>query len=74
MVLDEKVKKTPMAKDLEEIMKAHSGIHLWNMDMKNYIWNNEKAEKEYLKYWEKFYEGYSNLLGFVKDSEKNEYF
>ncbi len=63
-----------MAKDLEDIMKSNGGIALWNMDMKNSIWKDKKAEKEYLNYWNNFCEGYHRLLDFVKDAEKNEYF
>jgi len=65
---------TPMANDLEEIMKSKGGIALWNMDMKNYMWNNEKAEKKYLELWKEFHKGYYNLLDFVKNSEKKDYF
>ena len=62
MTLDKEVKEKGMAHDLEEIMKANGGISLWNMDIKNYIWNK------------KFYEGYDNLLNFVKEAEENKYF
>ena len=67
-------KKTPMTNDLENIMKSNGGISLWNMDMKNYIWNDKKAEKKYIELWKEFHEGYSNLLDFVNDAEKKNYF
>ena len=74
MVLDNEVKEAGMSYDLEEIMKSKGGISLWNMDMKNYFWHNREAEKKYLELWKNFHKEYSNLLEFVKDAEKKDYF
>ena len=77
--LKEILKKIGGLKNLKESMlkdfkSEQKGMALWNMDMKNAIWENRAVENSYLKKWKNFVKASSELEEFVKKAETKGWF